>query len=131
MLLELVRDEDPSLVEERQRDDGLGDSKTPMSRGQRPDSDALTGFFLKAALASAWAAFGLTVLPSRSLACMRYVSTARYIPDGRGGRAYCCTSWRYAVTGLSPTVCMAEPPRYAHLHWTCRRSPTRVSIGHR
>ena len=25
MLLELVRDEDPSLVEERQRDDGLGD----------------------------------------------------------------------------------------------------------
>ena len=55
MLLELVRDEDPSLVEER----------------QRPDSDALIGFFLKAALASAWAAFGLTVLPSRSLAYMR------------------------------------------------------------
>ena len=43
----------------------------------RPDSDALIGLFLKTALASAWAAFGLTVLPSRSLACMRYVSTAR------------------------------------------------------
>ena len=65
MLLELVRDEDPSLVEERQRDDGL-----------RPDSDALTGFFLKAALASAWAAFGLTVLPSRSLAYAMKVATA-------------------------------------------------------
>ena len=26
VLLELVRDEDPSLVEERQRDDGLGDA---------------------------------------------------------------------------------------------------------
>ena len=79
VLLELVRDEDPSLVEERQRDDGLGTrfSNTPMSRGQRPDSDALIGLFLKTALASAWAAFGLTVLPSRSLAYAMKVATAR------------------------------------------------------
>ena len=49
-----------------------------MSRGQRPDSDALIGLFLKTALASAWAAFGLTVLPSRSLAyAMKVASTAR------------------------------------------------------
>ena len=47
-----------------------------MSRGQRPDSDALIGLFLKAALASAWAAFGLTVLPSRSLAYAMKVATA-------------------------------------------------------
>ena len=35
MLLELVRDEDPSLVEERQRDDGLGDADALNSRRTR------------------------------------------------------------------------------------------------
>lgn len=29
----------------------------------------------------------------------------------------CCTSCRYAVTGLSPTVWMADPPRYAVMVW--------------
>ena len=35
--------------------------------------------------------------------------------------AYCCTSWRYAVTGLSPMVWIAEPPRYADMFWNGER----------
>ena len=53
---------------------------------------------MKTALASAVATAGATVSPARFF-------------------AYCCTSCRYAVTGLSPTVWMAEPPRYAAMFW--------------
>mmetsp|Transcript_27060 Transcript_27060/g.63222 ORF Transcript_27060/g.63222 Transcript_27060/m.63222 type:complete len:279 (-) Transcript_27060:131-967(-) len=65
---------------------------TPTSRGQSPDMDAVMGDRRKTALASSAASFGSTGLPSRPF-------------------AYCCTSCRYAVTGLSPTVWIAEPPR--------------------
>ena len=65
---------------------------TPINRGHNPDSEAPIGFARNVAFASPTATFGATVFPLTSL-------------------AYCCTSWRYAVTGLSPTVWMALPPR--------------------
>ena len=73
-------------------------NSTPISRGHSPDSDAEMGDLRKTAFASAAASAGLTVSPARFF-------------------AYCCTSWRYAVTGLSPTVWIAEPPRYAAMFW--------------
>ena len=62
------------------------------------ESDAVIGAFMKTAFASDAACFGLSAVPSTSF-------------------ANCCTSWRYAVTGLSPTVWIAEPPRYAAMFW--------------
>ena len=67
---------------------------SPIMRGQRPEREAEIGEVLNTALASAMASLGLTATP-----CAFF--------------ANCCTSCRYAVTGLSPTVWMADPPRYA------------------
>ena len=71
---------------------------TPMSRGHSPDRDAVTGLAMNTAFASLRAIFGSTAAPDASL-------------------ANCCTYCRYAVTGLSPMVWMADPPRYAHMFW--------------
>ena len=63
---------------------------SPTRRGPKPDIEVLIGLFLKIALVSCMASFGLTILPFKSL-------------------AYCCTNYRYSVIGLSTTAWKAEP----------------------